>query len=89
MDFCCSCKSALEKPTKNKPGRSRERQPLIAGPGDIQPDILMVNNSVLTVAEVLYPLRKEIEKARAEQTPEGLRDVEDALHPLSEISDQR
>ena len=38
--------------------------PLIATPNDIQPDILMVNNTVLTVPDILYPLRDEIEKAR-------------------------
>lgn len=52
------------------------RQP--AGPrpsrNSIRSDILMVNESVLTVAEVLYPLRDWIEQTRASQTPRGFRE---------------
>lgn len=48
--------------------------PLVPTPGAIQPDILMVNDAVLTVAEILYPLRGKIEEARRAQTRRGLRE---------------
>ena len=38
--------------------------PLRPGADSIGPDILMVDNAVLTVAEILYPLRTRIEKER-------------------------
>ena len=40
----------------------------------IRSDILMVNDSVLSVAEVLYPIREWIEQTRATQTPQHFAD---------------
>ncbi|RMF75815.1 MAG: hypothetical protein D6744_13010 [Planctomycetota bacterium] len=45
--------------------------PIIA-PGSIRSDVLVVNDQVLTSAEILYPLRRRIAEARAEQTRDGL-----------------
>jgi len=52
-----------------------ERRPALPPPmirpskDSIRGDVLMVNNSSLTVAEALYPLRDWIREARAAQTP--------------------
>lgn len=43
--------------------------------GAIQSDIIIINNQTVTVAEVLYPLREKILKARAEQTRRGSREL--------------
>lgn len=43
--------------------------PLVGGAASISGDILLVNNSVLTAAEVLYLLRDEITEARQTLTP--------------------
>lgn len=43
-------------------------------PGAIAGDVLLVNDEVITVAEIIYPLRDEIIKTRKEQTPAGARD---------------
>ncbi|MCH8807723.1 MAG: peptidyl-prolyl cis-trans isomerase [Planctomycetes bacterium] len=45
--------------------------PIVSQPGDIRADILMVNDSIITVAEVLYPLRDELIEARRRQTEAG------------------
>lgn len=50
------------------------RTPLVPTAGAIQADILMVNDAVLTVPEVLYPLRTELVALRAAHTPAGFRD---------------
>lgn len=47
--------------------------PVKPTPDAIQADILMVNDSALTVAEVLYPLWDEIEELRRAQTPANFR----------------
>lgn len=44
-------------------------------PGTIQPDILLVNQQVLRVAEVLYALRDQLRQARRTQTDEGFRNL--------------
>lgn len=54
--------------------RRRLPPPIRPTPGAIEADILMVNNAVLTVAEVLYPLREEIERIRQTQTQAGFRE---------------
>ena len=48
--------------------------PIQPAPNAIEADILMVNKSVLTVAEVLFPLADEIEEIRQTQTPAGFRE---------------
>ncbi|MEW6252021.1 MAG: peptidylprolyl isomerase [Planctomycetota bacterium] len=53
------------------PSRPAPPPPLTPAPGAIQGDILLVNDAVLTCAEVLYPLRKELATARAEHTASG------------------
>lgn len=45
--------------------------PVTPTPGAIEPDILMVNDAVLTVSEVLYPLREQIEELRRTRTRAG------------------
>jgi hypothetical protein len=55
----------------NPPPRPAPIQP---SRNSIRSDILMVNKSVLTVAEVLYPLREWIEQTRGTQTPRGFVD---------------
>lgn len=44
-------------------------QPLRAKPGSIEADILLVDDMVLSVAEVLYPLRQELADLRERHTP--------------------
>jgi parvulin-like peptidyl-prolyl isomerase len=48
--------------------------PLQPVPGAVQADILMVNDTALTVAEVLYPLRDRIDEVRKTQTAAGFRE---------------
>jgi hypothetical protein len=43
-------------------------------PGAIEGDVLLVDDAVLTVAEVLYPLRDELAELRQQQTPAGFRE---------------
>ena len=51
-------------------------RPVIVRPGrdSIRSDILMVNDTTLSVAEVLYPMRAWIVEARKNQTPRGFAD---------------
>jgi hypothetical protein len=49
-------------------------EPIHARRNSIRSDILMVNESVLSVAEVLYPMREWIEQTRAAQTPQHFAD---------------
>jgi hypothetical protein len=49
-------------------------EPILPGKDSIRSDILMVNNSALSVAEVLYPLRDWIAQARGTQTAQGFAD---------------
>lgn len=43
-------------------------------PGEIRPDVLLVDDEVLTIAEVLYPLREDLPEARGTdgRTPDAL-----------------
>lgn len=41
----------------------------------IRSDVLMVNKTAVTVAEVLYPMRDWIEETRANQTPRGFLEI--------------
>ena len=41
----------------------------------IRSDVLMVNKTAITIAEVLYPMRDWIEETRANQTPRGLLEI--------------
>ncbi len=43
-------------------------------PGAIEADVLLVNNTVLTAAEVLYPLQGELDELRRTQTPAGFQE---------------
>ncbi len=49
-------------------------RPLEPGPDAIEADILMVNNAVLTVADVLYPIRDELLEMRDTLTATGFRE---------------
>jgi|YNPNPStandDraft_1061719.scaffolds.fasta_scaffold67901_1 hypothetical protein len=44
--------------------------PIRPAPGAIEAEILLVNDQVLTLPELLYPLREEIAELRKNQTPE-------------------
>jgi hypothetical protein len=55
------------------PTRRTPTPPVMPTPDAIQADILMVNNSAVTVAEVLYPLWERIEELRQTQTPANFR----------------
>ncbi len=57
----------------------RPPPPIQPPDGAIEADIIMVNKSVLTVAELLYPVRDEIEEIRRVQTPGGFRERVDLL----------
>lgn len=46
-----------------RPGAGGELPP--PAPGEIRPDVLLVDDEVLTIAEVLYPLRDELPEARS------------------------
>lgn len=48
--------------------------PIRPSKASIQSDILMIDDSALTVAEVLYPLQDWIEHSRSTQTPRGFRE---------------
>jgi len=45
--------------------------PIRPAPGAIEAEILLVNDQVLTLPELLYPLREEIAELRKNQTPEA------------------
>jgi parvulin-like peptidyl-prolyl isomerase len=49
--------------------------PIQPTPGAIEAEILLVNDSVLTLPEVLYPLRERIAEARQSHTREGFLDA--------------
>lgn len=53
--------------------------PIQADPDALRGDILMVNRQVLTVAQILYPLRDEIVEARKGRSPDGVREALDRL----------
>ena len=50
---------------------ARRPPPIQPAPGAIEPDILIVNDAVLTVAEVLYPLRDQLTEVRRSHTSAG------------------
>lgn len=54
--------------------RRRPPAPVQPTPGAIEADILIVNDSVLAVAEVLYPLREQIAELHDTHTPAGFRE---------------
>lgn len=63
-----------ETPTveaERRPVRPPRPAPIRPSRDSIRSDILMVNNSVLTVAEVLHPLRDWIEQTRSARTSGG------------------
>lgn len=74
--------------TEAKPAPTRRAPaPLIRPtPGAIEAEVLLVNDDVITVAEVLYPLRERIAELRAVQTPEGF---VDSLNSLLRIRTQQ
>lgn len=49
--------------------------PIQAEPTAMRGDILMVNREVVTVAQILYPLREQILEARTSRTAEGVREA--------------
>ena len=53
---------------------TRVAPPLLPTPGAIQADILVVNDTVLTVPEVLFPLRQTLEELRRTRTAAGFRE---------------
>lgn len=55
-----------------EPERRKFERPEPPPPGSIQSEMLVVNQSTLTVAEVLYPLRERILEARQSRAKEGL-----------------
>lgn len=57
------------------PQRLRIPPAIRPGPGAIEGDILLVDDEVLTLPDVLYPLQAEIEEARRTQTAEGFVNV--------------
>lgn len=62
--------------------------PVVAPPGAVQGDILMVDSASLTVAEVLYDLEQAISELRSAHTPAGFREQVDRLirrHTQQEI----
>lgn len=59
---------AAEPAIASAPAR---REPLVAPPGALQSDILMINESVLTAGEVIYILGTELEELRKSQTRAG------------------
>lgn len=66
-----------ETPTEapeQRPAPPPRPVPIRPSRGSIRSDILMVNQSALTVAEALYPLREWIERTRATQTQRGFAD---------------
>ncbi len=53
----------------------RRPQPIVRPvPGAIEADVLLINSTALTVAEVLYPLWPELTQIRQTQTPAGFQD---------------
>lgn len=64
----------IESVDRVNPPPRRLPPPPAPAPGAIQADLLMVNDSMLTVAEVLLPLWPEIEQIRSMQTPVGFRE---------------
>lgn len=75
-----SIRSGRIKPSASPVVTDVERPPMVAvpqspaaipGPRAIQSDILLVDDQILTVREVLYAMRDEIERVRGEQTREG------------------
>ncbi len=54
--------------------RPRVQPQLEPVPGAIEADILLVNSTVLTVPEVLYPLRGDLETLRHSRTKSGFRE---------------
>ncbi len=64
-----------EQPAQSeRPAAWTPPEPITPDPGAIQADLLIVDNQVITVAEVLYPLWPEIEELRRAQTEAGFRE---------------
>ncbi|MBU0637413.1 MAG: peptidylprolyl isomerase [Planctomycetes bacterium] len=61
----------VEEPRPRVTARPPRPVMLKPGPGTIEPDILIVNDSVVTTAEVLYSLRDAIADLRDSQTAQG------------------
>jgi len=64
---------SADRQQRRTPSRSRPTL-LRPAPGAIEADIPMVDDSVLTVAEVLYPLRDQLEELRRTRTHGGFLD---------------
>jgi hypothetical protein len=64
---------------RSRPAMRAVPPPIIPGKDAIQSDVLLVNDTSLTVAEMLYPLRETIEKLRRAQTRTGFADKAKAL----------
>lgn len=67
------------QPADAEPPRVRSlpvvpRTAIRPGPRAIQPDVLLVNDTALTSAEVLYPLWDYLSKLRSEMTPDVFRE---------------
>lgn len=60
-------------PQPSAPRRSPRLEPITPGKGAIKPDILLVNDQVVTVAEILYPLWDQLREVHASSTAEGFR----------------
>ena len=61
----------VEAERRQRAARAAMPPPIQPPAGAIRSDVLLVNDIAITVDEVLYPLRKPIEQARAAQTPRG------------------
>ncbi|MEW6198339.1 MAG: peptidylprolyl isomerase [Planctomycetota bacterium] len=61
-------------PPVDRTPRSARTPPLLPTPGAIQADILVVNDTILTVPEVLFPLRQTLEELRRTRTAAGFRE---------------
>jgi parvulin-like peptidyl-prolyl isomerase len=73
----------IERPVHPAPRRLPPPPP---PPNAVQGDILMVNDTALTVADILYPLREELAEVRRTRTPAGFR--EEARRLLRRLTQQ-
>ncbi len=65
----------------HRPDRPRRvlPTPIRPSPGAIEADILLVNEAVVTAAEVLYPIHEQVEKLRQTRTEAGFAEAVRAL----------
>lgn len=61
------------------PAAAAVTPPPIAPPGSVQGDIMMVDSTSLTVAEILYTLEQDLAELRKSQSPGGFREQAERL----------